>query len=88
MRIPFSFRLDHGLIRDAYHPVARPTLANYIATPEELETYSGELFDLISKGIVNVRIHEEYNMTAEGIRKAQEDITSRKTMGKLIVKVA
>lgn len=68
--------------------VCRPTLGNYVATQEEYETYAGELFDLIAKGIVNIKVHEEYDFSVEGIKKAQEDITSRKTTGKLVVKVA
>lgn len=68
--------------------VARPTLVNYVYTQEEFETTYAELFDLIAKGIVKFKIHGEYNLSAQGIRQAQEDITSRKTSGKLIVNVA
>lgn len=68
--------------------VCRPTLLNYVTTAEEFETNCKELFDLITKGTVKIKIHDEYEFSAEGIRKAQEDITGRKTTGKLIVKVA
>lgn len=68
--------------------VARPTLGNYVATQEEMETYSAELYELIAKGVVNISIHQEYPFTADGIRQAQQDITSRKTTGKLVIKVA
>lgn len=60
----------------------------YIATPEELGHYSSELFSLLRIGAIKVTIHEEYPFTAEGIQRAQKDITSRGTIGKLIVKVA
>jgi NADPH2:quinone reductase len=43
---------------------------------------------LIEKGTVKVQVYDEYEFSAEGIRKSQEDITSRKTTGKLLIKVA
>lgn len=68
--------------------VCRPTLPNYVATQEEFEMYCKELYDLIAKGVVKIRIHKEYTFSADGIRQAQEDITGRGTTGKLVVKVA
>jgi len=68
--------------------VARPTLTNYIVTPEESAEYFGWLFELIDQGVLRFHVHEEYPFTAEGLRKAQTDITSRGTTGKLVVKVA
>lgn len=68
--------------------MCRPTLNNYVATAQEFDSNCKELFDLIAKGIVKIKLHEEYEFSAEGIRKAQEDITGRKTTGKLIVKIA
>lgn len=67
--------------------VCRPTLGNYVYTQSEFEGYSAELFNLIADGKLNLRVHGEYPFSAEGIRKSQEDITSRKTMGKLVIKV-
>ncbi|KAI9063529.1 NAD-P-binding protein [Trametes sanguinea] len=66
----------------------RPTLGNYVYTPEEGRRYSTELFDLIAKGELKIRIHAEYPFTAEGVQQAQKDLTGGKTVGKLIVKVA
>lgn len=68
--------------------VARPVLNNYVYTQEEFEAAYADLFQLIEKGHVKFKIHGEYDLSAQGIRQAQEDITSRKTSGKLIVKVA
>jgi NADPH2:quinone reductase len=59
-----------------------------VTTQEEFEFYSKELFDLIANGVVKIAIHEEYEFSVDGIRKSQEDITSRKTTGKLVVKIA
>lgn len=40
--------------------LARPTLFNYIYTREEFEHYANELFEMMSKDKMNVRIHEIY----------------------------
>ncbi|KZT58295.1 NAD(P)-binding protein [Calocera cornea HHB12733] len=68
--------------------VARPTLTNYIATPEESAEYFEWLFQLIDKGVLKFHVHEKYPFTADGLRKAQTDITSRGTTGKLVIQVA
>ncbi|KAI0635278.1 NAD-P-binding protein [Trametes polyzona] len=66
----------------------RPTLANYVYTPEEGRRYSTELFKLIANGDLKIRIHQEYPFTAEGVQQAQQDLTGGKTVGKLIVEVS
>ncbi len=40
--------------------LARPTLFNYLYTRDELEKYANELFEMMSKDKMNVRIHEIY----------------------------
>lgn len=67
--------------------VVRPTLFNYVTTREERERYSAELFDLIDQGKVKINVHEEYPFTTEDMRRAFADIKSRKTTGKLVVKI-
>jgi NADPH2:quinone reductase len=62
----------------------RPTLFNYVYTREELLQYSNELWDLIVKDKMNVKIHEVYPL--EDVKRATEDIESRKTKGKLLLK--
>ena len=64
--------------------VIRPTLFNYIATREEYEKYAGELFDLIVKDGLNVKIHETYPLAE--VARAQTDLETRKTTGKLLLK--
>ncbi|OBZ80068.1 putative quinone oxidoreductase [Grifola frondosa] len=68
----------------------RPTMANYIYTPEEAQYYSTRLFDLIASGVLKINIFKEYPFTTAGAQEAQRDLTVRsgKTVGKLIIKVA
>ncbi|CAK7243806.1 MAG: hypothetical protein STHCBS139747_005334 [Sporothrix thermara] len=65
--------------------LVRPTLANYITTREEFEMRSNELLDLVAKGHLKLTIGAEYSLAEVG--KAQDDLTSGKTMGKLVIKV-
>ena len=64
--------------------VLRPTLFNYIATREEFESYTAELFDFIVKDKLNVRIHKTYDL--KDIKQAHLDLEGRKTTGKLLLK--
>ena len=66
----------------------RPTLGNSIATREELDMYTGQLFELLEKGAIKLRVHKEYEFSAEGIKQSQVDITGRGTTGKLLIKIA
>lgn len=68
--------------------VARPTLGNYVATGKEWSTYTTELFDLIAKGVIKQTVYKEYPFSAEGVRQTQNDITSRKTLGKLLLHIS
>jgi NADPH2:quinone reductase len=62
----------------------RPTLFNYIYTREELQQYSSELWDLIIKDGLDVKIHDVYPL--EDVARAHKDIESRGTTGKLLLK--
>ncbi|KIJ97894.1 hypothetical protein K443DRAFT_104850 [Laccaria amethystina LaAM-08-1] len=66
----------------------RPSLSNYVYTPEESAYYSHKLFALVAKGALKIAVFEEYPFTAEGVQKAQRDLTGGKTTGKLVVKIA
>jgi len=57
----------------------RPTLFNYIATREALEATAGDLFDVVSKGIVKIEINQEYRL-ADAVQ-AHQDLEGRKTTG-------
>lgn len=62
----------------------RTTLFNYIATREEFQQYSKELWGFIEKDGLNVKIHDVYPL--EDVKRATEDIEGRKTTGKLLLK--
>jgi len=64
--------------------LVRPTLFNYIATREELQEASKELWKLIEKDGLNVKIHNVYPL--EDVVRATQDIEGRKTTGKLVLK--
>ncbi|GAA5884031.1 hypothetical protein JCM16303_001367 [Sporobolomyces ruberrimus] len=68
--------------------VCRPVLNQYVHTAEEFKTYATELFEIVKQGHLKLAVHDEYPLTTEGIKQTQMDITSRKTSGKLLVKVA
>jgi NADPH2:quinone reductase len=64
--------------------VQRPMLAVYIRTPELLRERAAALFELIAIGALNVRIGAVYPLSQA--RQALEDLTSRRTTGKLLLK--
>lgn len=63
--------------------VTRPTLAHYIADRAELLWRSGDIFRWIAKGELNVRIGAVYPLG--DARRAHEDLSGRRTTGKLIL---
>jgi len=63
--------------------LTRPTLVHYIADTTELRWRASEVFDLIAKGELEVRIGGTYPL-ADAAR-AQGDLASRRTTGKLLL---
>lgn len=63
----------------------RPTLVGYIATPEEWDKYTKELFGLIQTGKINIGVHNVYDL--KDVAKAHEDLEGSKTTGKLLLKI-
>jgi NADPH2:quinone reductase len=63
--------------------VTRPTLANYIATREELVTRSSAVFAMIAAGKLKLRIDHTYPL-AEA-QRAHRELEARKTTGKLLL---
>ena len=61
----------------------RPTLFGYVATREEFEGYSKELFEMLEQGKIDVNIHEVYPLSE--VKRAQEDLQGRKSTGKLLL---
>ena len=64
------------------------SLMNYVVTPEEIYSYTSELFELIQSGTVKINIHHVYPFTAEGVQQSQRDLTGGKTVGKLLIKIS
>lgn len=61
----------------------RPTLANYVTTPEELDTGAGELFDLVARGII--RRSEPKRFALSQAADAHRALESRQTTGSLVL---
>jgi NADPH2:quinone reductase len=72
---------------DIHTCVAWISVFNYLVTLEERNSYSTELWGLVSSGALKINIHTEYPFTAEGVRQAHTDLTSGITSGKLMIKV-
>lgn len=64
--------------------LTRPSLANYISDPEELQWRSSDLFQAIAAGRLKVRIHNVYPLADAAA--AHRDLEARKTSGKLLLK--
>ncbi|CAI5758101.1 unnamed protein product [Candida verbasci] len=63
----------------------RPQLNAYIATKEEWKHYSEELLDLINQGNLKFEISKTYDL--KDYAQAAKDLESRKTTGKLTLKI-
>ncbi len=66
--------------------VTRPTLFTYMASREDLEWRTSDLFRWIGEGKVKINIDKIYPLAEAG--QAQRDIEGRKTTGKLLLKVS
>ncbi|KAK4701358.1 NADPH:quinone reductase, partial [Phenoliferia sp. Uapishka_3] len=67
--------------------VCRPVLNQYVHTRGEFQYYTSELFKIYLAGHLKLSVHGEYPLSSEGITQAQVDIMSRKTSGKLLIRV-
>jgi NADPH:quinone reductase len=77
---PFDpMRLD----REGSLFLTRPSLRHYTATREDLLTRAREVFGWVADGTLDVRIGGRYPL--EDARRAQEDLESRRTTGKLLL---
>jgi NADPH:quinone reductase len=63
--------------------VTRPSLQHYIATREELDQRSSDVFQMIIAGQLKLRIHKTYPLSEAAA--AHRDLESRKTTGKLLL---
>lgn len=63
----------------------RTSLFPYLTNREEFEVLSSEVFELIAQNKLNFAIHKVYPI--QEAKKAHDDIESRKTTGKLLLKI-
>lgn len=61
----------------------RPTIFTYTAKREDLETAAKDLFDVISRNIVEVVVNQSYRL--KDVARAQSDLESRKTTGTTVL---
>jgi NADPH2:quinone reductase len=65
--------------------LTRPTLANYTATPEELDWRAHDVLNWIGQGKLKLHIHKVYPLAEAA--QAHRDLEGRKTTGKLLLRV-
>lgn len=63
--------------------LTRPTLVNYTSTPEDLATAARELFAVVKKGAVKIKINQTYPLREAA--QAHADLESRKTTGSTVL---
>ncbi|OLB79570.1 MAG: NADPH:quinone reductase [Actinobacteria bacterium 13_2_20CM_2_71_6] len=63
--------------------LTRPTLAHFVATPEELRRRAGEVFGWVADGSLSVHIGARYPLTEAA--RAHEDLEARRTTGKVLL---
>jgi NADPH2:quinone reductase len=63
--------------------LTRPTLANYTSTREDLLTAARELFTVVKKGVVKIKINQTYPLREAA--QAHADLESRKTTGSTVL---
>lgn len=70
--------------------LVRPSMPNYIVTPEEADHYAKELWAAVKSGLFKVRIESVYPFTTEGVRDAQRELTTPggKLTGKILISIA
>jgi NADPH:quinone reductase len=65
--------------------LTRPALVHYVATREELLGRAGEVYGRVADGSLDVRIGGTFPL--EDAPQAQEDLESRRTTGKLLLRI-
>ena len=63
--------------------LTRPSLAQYSATPAELQWRAADVLNWIASGKLNIRVHRTYQL--EEAAQAHRDLESRATSGKLLL---
>jgi NADPH2:quinone reductase len=63
--------------------LTRPTLFHYIATRSALESAARELFSVVRRGVVKVRIGQSYPL--QDVAAAHRDLEARRTTGSTVL---
>ena len=63
--------------------LTRPTLATFIATPEQLKATSSDLFEVVGSGSVKIEVSQTYAL--EDVAQAHRDLEARKTTGSTVL---
>ncbi|GAA5809675.1 hypothetical protein MFLAVUS_003087 [Mucor flavus] len=63
----------------------RPQLFAYLAERKESQKWWGEIFDLLKRKVIHLHVHKVYDL--KDAKQAHIDIESRKTTGKLLIKL-
>lgn len=63
----------------------RPQLFAYLSDRDDSRKWWGEVFDLLKKNVINLHVHKIYDL--KDAKQAHIDIESRKTTGKLLIKL-
>ena len=63
--------------------LTRPSLAHFVATPEELRWRASEIFGAVAAGTLDLALHDSYALADAA--QAHRDLASRATSGKLVL---
>jgi NADPH2:quinone reductase len=63
--------------------LTRPTLVNYTASRKDLETAARELFSVVKKGAVKIKVNQTYPLREAA--QAHRDLEGRKTTGQTVL---
>lgn len=63
--------------------LTRPTLATYTARREDLVAVAGELFDVVARGVVKIRVNQTFPLAEAAA--AQEALEARRTTGSTVL---
>ena len=73
-----------------YENADTETVANraliYTEEPKEALKWNNEVWRLVADGTLKFRVHQ-YPFTADGVKQSQLDMTSGRSVGKLLIKV-
>jgi NADPH2:quinone reductase len=65
--------------------LTRPTLFNYIATPQQLQQSAGELFDVVTSGKVKIEVQQRFPLAEAA--EAHRALQGRRTTGSTVLTI-